>query len=133
MRASRPAIALQSTPWPRRKPIEARPSGLSGTTLAIRTVCPSPASATATLASAPPTWTSSRPDWNRSWFPGAERRSRISPKTTVSAGKPAAVDREDVAVDIVGRRRGEEHRRAAEVVGPAPPPRGDALEDLPVA
>src|SRR5215208_4597606 len=45
---------------------------------------------------------------------------------------PAAVDAEDVAVDVVARGRGEEDGRARQVRRLAPAPGGDAFEYLPV-
>ena len=67
--------------------------------------------------------------------PGAVSRSSSSPKQTIvrSARQPAAVDGENVAVDIIRAPRGEEHGRAAEIGRLAPAARRDALEDLAVA
>src|SRR4051812_15831910 len=45
------------------------------------------------------------------------------------SGQPAAVDRENVAVDVVGRRGSEEHRRADDVLRPPPATGRDALPD----
>ena len=62
---------------------------------------------------------------------GARGRRHAVRSSDVSAltAEPAAVDRQDRAVDVVGRGGGEEHRGAAKIGGPAPAAGRDPADD----
>src|SRR5690606_12775847 len=73
------------TPWRRSSPTTASPRALSATVLTMSTRWPNRASDTPTLASAPPTRTSSCGLCSSFSRPGALRRSNSSPKHTTRA------------------------------------------------